>query len=88
MPPSPAQETTGLVDAPKVDVMKKRHLRPEAVDHAPKTSVPKETLCSTCKLSFESRTKLFRHLQETGHAALKFQQQQPPAAAKKKTKKK
>jgi len=45
--------------------------------------MPEENICSTCNEEFSSRNKMFQHLKESGHAALK---QQPKS--KKKGKKK
>uniref|UniRef100_A0A1I7YWR3 DnaJ homolog subfamily C member 21 n=1 Tax=Steinernema glaseri TaxID=37863 RepID=A0A1I7YWR3_9BILA len=46
---------------------------------------PKEAFCDACREKFESRSRLFAHLKETGHATLKTG---TPAPAKKGKKKK
>ncbi|CAB03279.2 DnaJ homolog subfamily C member 21 [Caenorhabditis elegans] len=39
-------------------------------EEAPKSTEPKSAICDKCREVFDSRTRLFAHLQETGHATL------------------
>lgn len=53
--------------APEVSKREKRRAR-EAAKKASGTSTPAET-CNVCQEAFSSRTKLFSHIKDTGHAA-------------------
>uniref|UniRef100_A0A7E4VQ97 J domain-containing protein n=1 Tax=Panagrellus redivivus TaxID=6233 RepID=A0A7E4VQ97_PANRE len=69
---------------------KKRRNKPEpkaTPTQAP--SGPKSSECQVCGLDFDSRSKLFKHIEATGHAILKSAAPPPPAAktGKKKGKK-
>lgn len=55
---------------PKLSAKQKKALRQEKKQQKGKTS--QSLSCTVCKQSFESRTKLFKHIKDKGHAALKY----------------
>ena len=67
--PPPPQQVAGLSKAKAKKAARKAN---GVVKGGPgaKEAVPEMT-CSKCGQRFESRTKLFKHLEQTGHAALK-----------------
>ncbi|KAG8908328.1 hypothetical protein FRB99_007254 [Tulasnella sp. 403] len=73
----------GASPAPELSKREKRRAR-EAAKKAKETeqsSVQAEEVCNVCLEQFASRTKLFAHIKETGHALA-----EPAEASKKKTK--
>lgn len=73
---------------------KKEKTRPTkttvAAKAPPKTegpTVPVQSECKVCGLEFESRSKLFKHIEATGHAALKNETVKEQKSGKKKNKK-
>ena len=62
-----ADEATNGSQTPELSKREKRRAR-EAAKKASGTSTPAE-ICNVCQETFSSRTKLFSHIKETGHAA-------------------
>ena len=54
--------------APQISKKDKRRAREAAKKNASGTSTPGE-VCNVCQMHFTSRTKLFSHINDTGHAA-------------------
>uniref|UniRef100_A0AC34QMF2 DnaJ-like protein n=1 Tax=Panagrolaimus sp. JU765 TaxID=591449 RepID=A0AC34QMF2_9BILA len=75
----------------EVKPKKKQKTRPaKSSAPAPKTegpTVPVQSECKVCGLEFESRSKLFKHIEATGHAALKTETAKEQKAGKKKNRK-
>ena len=65
---SPKEEP---VQQPKVKTKKQKQKNPEPPKKPDGPTVPVASECLVCGMEFESRSKLFRHIEVTGHAALK-----------------
>lgn len=59
------------VSQPKTKTKKQKQKNPEPPKKPDGPTVPVASECMVCGMEFESRSKLFRHIEVTGHAALK-----------------
>jgi len=71
------------VQKPKVKTKKQKQKNPEPPKKSDGPTVPVASECLVCGMEFESRSKLFRHIEVTGHAALKNVTDVPKPSKKK-----
>ncbi|TMS32742.1 hypothetical protein L596_000547 [Steinernema carpocapsae] len=65
------EETDELDIVPKQKKANKKKKAGKSAKEDDQPTGPKEAVCDACKETFDSRTQLFAHLKETGHATLK-----------------